>query len=292
MAQFPVTDESGTQDALNYLLSGPSGLGQNFQGFSAYTDAYLTGNYRPPFSKSTTASLYVAPISCASAVQLDDRTFQYNFSSTQASPPFDEGNNISGSGWTNTFYNGNQGVIGVIECTTTYVRFRTNNSYPGIGDDLAGGYVYLEPVGLNSTDCNAKVTVNGNTDRVFISAQLNNIISFESSTPSDFDYTVTINRYIGLPNFDPTNPEYIFVPDDTNGKNPIVSTKTYHYYGLDNSVNPLDNVETIFSTVIDKPGSGYYWYILEVAYDAISGPIQVTSSLMELRSLSAQVVKQ
>ena len=91
---------------------------------------------------------------------------------------------------------------------------------------------------------------------------------------------------------DPTNPEYIFVPDDTNGKNPIVSTKTYHYYGLDNSVNPLDNVETIFSTFIDKPGSGYYWYILEVAYDAISGPIQVTSSLMELRSLSAQVVKQ
>ena len=135
MAKYPVEigDDEGTADALNYLLSGPAGLGQNFAGFSSYTPAYLTGNFRKPYSQSTIAQLYVAPISCSSAVQLDDRTFQYNFTSTQSSIPFSNGNNIRGDGWTNDFYNGNQGVIGVVVCTTDYVIFRTNAYYPGIG---------------------------------------------------------------------------------------------------------------------------------------------------------------
>lgn len=299
MAKFPVemSDDEGQTDAINYLLSGPSGLGQFFQGFSAYTDAYLTGNFRPPFTQSTSANLYVAPITLSLTEMLDSRTIKMTFSSTQASVPFSLGNGLSIDTSINTTYDdyindyGTQ--IGVVECTTTYVIIRLRQEVPLVSSQSGGSIYYYSTYGGDiSTDCNAKVVVNGNTDRVFISAQLNNIISFESATPSDFDYTVTINRYIGTPNFDPTNPEYIFNPDDTNGKNPVVSTKTYHYYGLDNTVNPLDNVETIFSTVIDTPGSGYYWYILEVAYDAVSGPIQVTNSLLQLRSLSAQVVKQ
>ena len=299
MAKFPVEsdDNTGVIDALNYLLSGPSGLGQNFQGFSDYINGYLTGNYRPPFSQPTSSNLYVSPITLSLTEMLDERTIKMTFSVAQGSVPFSLGNGLSVASSINATYDdyiNNLSIqIGVVECTTTYVIVRLREAQTLIPSQSGGSIYYYSTYGGDiSTDCNAKVTVNGNTDRVYISAQLNNIISFDSITASDFDYTVTINRYIGYPNNDPTNPEYIFVPDDTNGKNPIVSTKTYHYYGLDNSVNPLDNVETIFSTVIDKPGSGYYWYILEVAYDAISGPIQVTSSLMELRSLSAQVVKQ
>jgi hypothetical protein len=228
---------------------------------------------------------------------LDERTIKMTFSSTQASVPFSLGNGLSVDTSINATYDdyiGSYGTqIGVVECTTTYVIIRLRDALPLIGSQSGGSIYYYSTGGFYlSTDCNAKVTVNGNTDRVFISAQLNNIISYDSSTPSDFDYTVTINRYIGTPNNDPANPEYIFNLDDTNGKNPIVSTKTYHYYGLDNTTSPLDNVETIFSTVIDTPSSGYYWYILEVSYDNVSGPIQVTNSLFELRSLSCQVVKQ
>jgi len=299
MAKFPVemSDDEGQTDAINYLLSGPSGLGQFFQGFSAYTDAYLTGNYRPPFTQPTSANLYVAPITLSLTEMLDERTIKMTFSSTQASVPFSLGNGLSVSSSINATYDdyiNDYGVqIGVVECTTTYVIIRLKDSLPLIGSQSGGSIYYYSTGGFNiSTDCNAKVTVNGNTDRVFISAQLNNIISFVSATSSDFDYTVTINRYIGLPNYDPANPEYIFVLDDTNGKNPIVSQKTYHFFGLDTGVSPIDNIETIFSTVIDKPSSGYYWYILEVAFDNVSGPIQVTNSLLELRSLSAQVVKQ
>ena len=54
MAKFPVEldDDEGQADAINYLLSGPSGLGQNFAGFSenGVNWYWLTGNYRPPFT--------------------------------------------------------------------------------------------------------------------------------------------------------------------------------------------------------------------------------------------------
>ncbi len=51
MAQFPVTtgDPQGVIDGVNYLLSGPSGLGQNFAGRSFSDQAWLTGNGRTPY---------------------------------------------------------------------------------------------------------------------------------------------------------------------------------------------------------------------------------------------------
>ena len=294
MSKFPVelTDDGGIVDAVNYLLSGPSGLGQFFKGFSSYTDAYLTGNFRIPFTQTTPAALYVAPISCSSAVQLDDRTFKYIFSAAQPSPPFALGNNIIGTGWTNGFYNGGTGPIGVAECTTTYVIFRTNGSYPGIGDDLLGGQVYWnattdsggDPV-LMSTDCNARVVVTGATDRVFISAQLNDLISYTATVASDITYTVAVNRYLAEPNADPINPDFVFIFDKT------ISQKVYNYTGL-TGTGSLPEVETIFTTVIDNPVPKYYWYILELQFETTAGDLQVDQCKFNLRSLSAQVVKE
>jgi len=281
MSQFPISDDNSLQDAVNYLLSGPSGLGQYFAGFSSYQPAYLTGNYRIPFSQALSTLLYVAPIACSSAVQIDDRTFQYNFSSPQATPPFSNGNNISGSGWANDFYNGNQGVIGVVKCTTTYVIFRTNGYYPGIGDDTGGGDVYLSNVDvLTSTDCNARVVVTGGTDRVFISGQLDQLLSYTGS--GDLTATVQINRYIGQLNTDPINPDYFFNFDAT------VAEKVYTYTGLSTGTKLI---ETVFSTLIDQPKPNYYWYILEVTF-APTGSLIIETDELKLRSLSAQVVKQ
>jgi hypothetical protein len=362
MSQFPVEtgDIASIADGVNYLLSGPGGLGQDFAGFSAYTAAFLTGNFRIPFTypsvsrvvsgvdaeftivvtpnysgidigytavgadigvgavvtaldydpargyvvtldlantddiDSATVVFYPPasiikpinidpPIACSSAVQLDDRTFQYNFATTQPSPPFANGNNLRGSGWANSFYNGNQGVIGTIKCTTDYVIFRTAGFYPGIGDDLAGGDVYVDNMGVAmSTDCNARVTTLGGTDRVFISAQLDNIISYNGS--GDLSYRVQLNRYIGTPNFDPINPDYVFTLTAT------IAEKTYNFTGL-TGPGVLPQVDTIFSTVVDSPGPGYYWYIVEVQFDT-PNTIIVDSAEFSLRSISAQVVKQ
>lgn len=287
MSQYPVevNDQQAIADGLNYVLSGPGGLGQNFEGFSAYETGYLTGNFRRPYGSTAPASLYVPPIACSSAVKIDDRTFQYNFSSAQPSPPFALGNNIRGSGWSDGFYNGSVGAIGVVKCTTTEVIFQTAGSYPTQGDDFGGGTVEWDANNqLNSTDCNARVTISGGTDRVFISGQLNDTLTYSAATGGDLTYLVQINRYVGFPNNDPVNPDFLFDFDRT------VSSKTYIENGL-TGTGTLSPIETVFSTVIDEPPPGFFWYILEVDFQT-TGDLYITQAEFNLRSLSAQVVKQ
>jgi hypothetical protein len=54
------------------------------------------------------------------------------------------------------------------------------------------------------------------------------------------------------------------------------------------------NYETFLNGVIDNPGTGFYWYILEVTYTAISGggTVYITQNDMGYRSLTAKVIKQ
>jgi hypothetical protein len=50
--QFPIQtgNDTAQADALNYLLSGPSGLGQDFQGYQQWTTGWLTSNFRTPYT--------------------------------------------------------------------------------------------------------------------------------------------------------------------------------------------------------------------------------------------------
>lgn len=287
MAQYPINTPDGLYEAVNYLASGPSGLGQNFQGFSSYFDAYLTGNFRRPYAQDNSTVINVPPIACSAAYELSPRTFKYEFASAQPTPPFALGNNLRGSGWTNDFYNGYQGGIGVVECTTTYVIFQVSSQYPGTGDDLTGGNVFVDNMNTAlSTDCNARVTVLGATDRVFVGGQLNNDISYVNpGAASDLTYRVQINRYKGFINNDPINPDYLFDFDAT------VFQETYFFTGLTGS-GTTASVETIFTTVIDEPDPGYYWYLLEITYEVDSGSqLYITTSKLGNRSISVQVVK-
>jgi len=289
MAKFPVenSDIEGIGDAVNYLLSGPSGLGQYFQGFSAYTPTYLTGNYRPPFTNPAGANMYVAPIALGTSEMLDERTWKFTFAAASATPPFVSGNGITVSGVTDPYYDGTYNPIGVTECTTTYVVARTDSSYAIVAPSTGGTVEYnitvpaVKTPSFNSTDCNAKVTVTGGTDRVFVSAQLNSIINYSGT--GDLIYTVAVNRYKGFINNDPVNPEYRFNLDAT------ISQKVYNFTGL-TGPGTIADTETIFSTIIDQPAPAFYWYILEVSY--ASDTVIVTSDEFDLRSLSAQVVKQ
>jgi hypothetical protein len=285
MASYPVEagDTSGVVEAVNNLLSGPSGLGQDFSGFSSYIPGWLTGNFRTPYSESTLANLYVAPITLGTSELLDPFTWKLNFASTQASVPFVPGNGIYVAGVSNPIYDGFYTPIGVVECTTNYVIARTQGAYAAA--PATGGFVLYSATntGLNSTDCNSKITVTGGTDRVFISAQLNNKISYDFGNPSDLTYTVAINRYFGEPNSDPINPGFVFNFDKT------VSQRVYTYTGL--TTGSVDQ-ESIFSTLIDSNiPPGYYWYILEVQFDS-DAFLQVTASEFGLRSMTTQVVKQ
>lgn len=288
MAKFPVEsdDNVGVIDALNYLLSGPSGLGQNFAGFSSYTTAYLTGNYRIPFSQSTPALLYVPPISLGVSTMVDGRTWKFYFSSPQVSPPFSLGNTVTISGVTDSYYDGTYNPIGVVECTTTYVVLRTNTTYD-IVPNSSGGTATLDLTDqLNSTDANARVTVTGGTDRVFISSQLDQKLHYQVlSGTHNLNVSVYVNRYIGVINNDPINPDYIFNLDET------VAQKDYTFTSL-TGTGTLPLIETVFTAIQDKPAPSYYWYIVEVLFSSTGGVVQITQDELKLRSMSVQVVKQ
>jgi hypothetical protein len=390
MAKFPVeiSDSQAIVDGLNYVLSGPSGLGQNFSGFSSSEPATLTGNFRAPYTvvpvvttpavfngdiptsngqgqfqititdpsllkegmlvkgtgiaagariaaygipttvnKSTItldlantgpvsglinfyneveAELYdvAYPITLATVEWVDKYTVRAWFATpwtpTAAAPvPFALGNSpqirSSSIADYNIFYRG----PGVVECTTTYVVLQAGVELANQGTATGGNiraFATLNPPTVGQapgndywikTDCLARVTVNGPTDRVFLSGQLHNVLSYTalSGTPT-LEYTVAINRYLGIPFSDPVNPDYRFLFNGT------VAERVYTFTGLSGTA-ALDEIETIFATFIDTPPPAYYVYRLEVGFRVINSgaTLQVTKSNVDLRALSCQVVK-
>ena len=288
MPQFPVSDAEGIQDGLNYVLSGPSGTGQNFASFGAGTLGDLTGNFRPPYTilNATTTpavDLYVAPIALSTAEMLDERTWRYTYTTPLAQPAFQLGQPITVTGVADPYYDGPFTAIGVIESTTTYVIARSQESYTVVANST-GGTVELDTMDTRiSTDCNAKVTVTSAQDRVVLSAQLNNTIYVDAAAlPGSLVYTVEINRYVASPTNDVANPDFRFNYDAT-----VISKKKT----ITTTVVQQPEEETLFINFIDQPGPGYYWYILEVKFkDLVTGQI-VTNSQAALRSFTAQVLK-
>jgi hypothetical protein len=318
MAKFPVEidDKEGIVEAINNLLSGPSGLGQNFAGFTSpvlgyYDDpstdppqaiiGYVTSNFRTPYTNTDPlTSTYVPSVDLKTAEMLDSQTIKFTYLTTQATPPFAVGNNPSVRDSSNDYYNGEYGRAGVVQSTTEFCIVRVTGDgtvQPG-GD---GGRIFLDGFGGNvfvSTDANAKVTVNGAGDRVFLSGNMNNILNYTTFEDSEFSVSFMINRYSGSPTNDPTNPEFSFDFDKT------ICVKTYEWAtpvgsgtlpplpatgSLQNQVRPL---EPVFTAIIDQPGPGFYWYIFEIECVVTSGDTKITKATLFGRSLSAQVVKQ
>ena len=301
---YPVTSSTtDIVDGLNQALSGPSGLGQSFAGFNSpgidstgVTQFDLTGNFRQPYVVQNFGSpgvplvnIYVAPISLGVSEMIDERTWKYTFTTpVVGSAPFIPGQAITVSGVADPYYDGTFAPIGVIECTNAYVIARTNGSYPIVANS-SGGTVELTSMDyLASTDCLARATVIGNQQSVILSSQLNAKIFTDPLYIGSYYYKVSINRYVAVSNNDATNPDFVFIPDNAVGRPP--STLAYKEY-LISSVLSSNDVETIFTTIIDEPGVGYYQYILEVEFSDNSGGNIVTNVLLTQRSFSAQVFK-
>jgi hypothetical protein len=293
MAQFPVTDQQGIIDGLNYALSGPVSSGANFVGISAWLPSSVTGNFRIPFSSPDTggignpsAFITVDLVALSTAEMLDGRTFKFTFAAPAATPPFVNGQPLQVTGVVDPWYNDTYQKIGVVECTTTYVITRADDTYP-IEAPSTGGYALVDNMNtLLSTELNGKVTVTGGTDRVLVSTQITNSIYMQPLTAGTFYYTVQLNRYYSLPadnagnatvrwNFDQTIMEKVYTLD--------TATLT--------PGQPFPEVETIFASVIDSPPIGYYWYILEIEFDTLAGAAEVAAAQLTQRSFTAQVVK-
>ena len=270
MAQYPIEsgDSAAIAEGVNYLLSGPAGLGQNFDGFSSYTPAYLTGTFRAPFTVPITATpaptLTVAPIAIGNITVPNNpgAIIDVTYSSTQTPVPFAPGDTVVISGVTPSFYDDTYSRS-VVEVSSTGVVIQ----YP-FGDFTWPPYVSggtIEKNGTNidiGTDCNGRVTVSGPSDEVFLSAQINLDFTYDCTTASEWDIRVKIDRYAGFPTTTPGDNDYLF-DLDTKG-NPVVSEQVTHY--SESTAGSSGNVEYIFTTVLDQPSFGYYWYILDIEF--------------------------
>jgi len=387
MSQFPVEysnkDSEGLVEAVNYALSGPGGLGQNFSGFNDSYTAWLRGNIRTPatlagyttpahgasgattitvsnpgsvrqndpnvpskiaigqyvygtnigtaaqvantydtvntpwsipltvantgavqgavsFYNQAPTQLYVAPISISTIAWVDARTIKVTFTSAQPTAPFELGTLplIAGS----TYYNGLYYGPGVVECTTTYVVLQSSNIITNSGASSGGTIkvsntqqpptVGVDPgfptsIYFNATDCQGNASVNGNLDRVFISAQIDNTISYTASASSVIEYSVAVNRYVGIPALIVQNTEIQYYYDDT------VALQTYQY-SVSAGTATLPQEKTVFTNVIDIPVNAYYLYRLDLLFRVINntGSAEVTVSKLGNRSIGVQVVKQ
>lgn len=268
-AKYPVeiSDSEGIVDAVNYLLSGPSGLGQNFDGFSDYKPAYLAGTFRAPFtvpiSTNPPPTLYVAPVSISNITVPNNpgAIIDVTYTTPQVPTPFGAGDTVTISGVTPSFYDDNY-RRGVLEVSSTgvLVQYTSDETWPAY---VSGGTIEKNASNIDvSTDCNGRVTVYGPTDEVFLSAQLNLNFTYDCTVASEWDIIVKIDRYAGFPTKTAGDNDYLFDLDTVG--NPIVSEQVTHY--SQSTSGTSGNTEYIFTTVLDQPSFGYYWYILDIVF--------------------------
>ena len=311
MAQYPVQSgsEQATTEGLNYVLSGPGGLGQSFDGTVGSSDVYLTGNFRKPYTQPTTANLYVPEIDLSKAEMLDSRTFKYTFTTTQAAPPFSNGNGLSIFGFTNNIYNTypssnanrnrNLSQIGVVECTTDYVIIVSVVSTTVQPSETTAAKIFYYSTGIDvvdplnddnfvTTDGDVRVTVAGGTENVVLGGQALLTLDYICTSPVTFYLVMEIDRYSGFTNNDPTNPDFLFNFDATLA----YQVYTYSVAAGTGTIGPIN---TYFTSLLDNPAPGYwrYFYNIGLGSDATTIPqFQITQATVGLRMLTAQVLKQ
>lgn len=313
VAKYPVDtgDEEGIVDAVNYLLSGPSGLGQNFDGYSAYKSVYLRPSGRQPWSLPITVgdpptaqplnpSVYLSiPISNIVPVGGNPSSFlTVTFATPQATAPFQFGDKIDIVGVTQTGSGTNLNQEGdvVFSCTTTEVVVGYNGDFESRTwrTYVSGGTIGRDftnyPI---DTDANARVSVQGGTDRVFINGQINLSWDYTCNTNTTYGVRVSIVRLNGFPSDTAGSAEFLFA--DTILVTEKITSRTVTVG------SGTDSIETIFTSVLDGPNLnfGYYWYILQVQFDVdpytpTSPPyaVDIGRVTLGLRSLTAQAVKE
>ena len=306
MAKFPVeyTDDEGVVDAVNYLLSGPSGLGQNFEGYSAYLPAYLRPASRQPWSLPIDSTLdpsvyLIIPINNITIVGSNPATlFTMTFTTPLINAPFQFGDRIDISDVVETGGDTSYNDTGytVFSCTNTevvvgYYSGGIWNSY-NYPTYISGGNIGRDFLNyIIDTDCNAHVTVSGATQQVFVSAQINLEWEYNCTDTTTYNAKVRIGRLSGFPSATPGSNEYLFQDE-------VLITEKNNYF-IVNPGSSTQRLEAIFTTVLDGPNLnfGYYWYILEVYFEVDDlaypvYPVTIGKVTTTLRSLTAQVIKE
>jgi hypothetical protein len=327
MSQYPLDSTDGLVEAVNYLLSGPTSSGQNFEGMSAVGDpnlpyvgtptgTYFTGTISSAGTRDSITTRYPSwsstnvPVTISGITIVNDNTLTIAYTLpgnydgiNQSERPFVAGQIITVTGVTPSVYNqtyqiteaffGTGTITVITESTYTWTAYTS-------GGDIAWNYA-----GENRpTDCQAIVTVTGPTDRVFISSEANTVFGWYDNFGYSGTLNITINSRVNrykaisttlLPNQSfPVNGNrvrdgFIWQFDKT-----IIDVPSYIPYTMSTGPKSFDMGTNIFNNIIDSPGIGYYWYVLEFYFVNPYGATDAYPLYMltkNFRSFTAQVIK-
>jgi hypothetical protein len=358
MSQYPIDSTDGVIAAVNYLLSGPTSIGQNFEGVSAVgldadtsadlffipVQTWYTGlPYNSPLSFRTEleqpgtqddpadpldtnvyypiwntlpGGLAVTAITPVTATGRDITvTVTLGSLVNESQSPWADGQQVVLSGITPSSYNGSYTVVNFITATetfpTTVITLRSDTSQTwaaysaggvlSINDTFTGTTTQTFFTGLQSI-----VTVNGPTDRVFVSSQSGALsvytyTKFDAVTAYTPKVKLQINRYRAI--------ETTTLPDSANGqyyqgyewqfdKSIVDLSKIIDWDAIGSEVKVNSYGDIIYNNVIDNPGIGLYLYAFQIAQEAErdaspdTGAILIVgASTTGVRSFTAQVIK-
>ena len=311
MAQFPISDQQGIIDGLNYVLSGPGSLGQSFQGYSSSVTAPITGDIVDPNTGLITSGL---PITT--------NYLQYYVTDCMVEVGVSGGTDrVVLTGQVNIDFDYTALSDTALQYTVAINRYRafpnTTNTvadYLFFGQATIAQHTYNFALGTSSQGLD---TVTASGTKIAYTAPASGSLIY----PVDY-YAVGVNAttgsgvdakfrvqiaYGGAGTYNDTNTK-ITVLEDGRGSNWSVGD-TIVIAGADlggvTGVNdltltvtgvtastPTISQETIFTGIIDQPDLGYYLYVVELQWYTLSGDITIDSGNMNVRSISAQVVKQ
>ena len=273
ISKYPIEtgDTEGIADAVNYLLSGPAGLGQNFDGFSDYSPLVIRPTFARPFTLPATTTLdasWYLRLAATSAVPTPSNPTQFitiGFSG-YTDAPFQFGDSLTLSGfvcggvdpdfWNDSYF--------VYSCTASTVTLYTQGTYTWPAVTTLGeiNRAYINTA--ISTDCIGQVVVNSTTQRNFITAQVDFTYTTDTETApplpayyteTDFDIVIQVNRYTVGRN---ANGNQVFSYQTTVSQKILSETPTSPTFG---------EASAVFTTVIDQElNYGSYAYILEIAF--------------------------
>ena len=276
MSQYPVLTPQGIKEGVNYLLSGPAGLGQNFDGFSSSNTVYLLDSNVAPYV-STVYTTYANYDTANTFTVVDSSNIVANMVATSVGIlPNTTVSNVSGN---------------IVTISTNMYAFLSNTSVQFTQPaNIANATVQVNPNPTYiSTDCVSNALSTNATDRIFLSGQLNYTV-YMSWNGSDniCGTTSAINRYKLVPVISNTQ-TYQYHFDSTIASN-------FHVYNV-NSGNTTFTFNDVYASEVDKPGIGYSEYRLELAFNTYEQvfsppPPYVNQCVLTVRSLTSQVVKQ
>ena len=309
MAQFPVSDQQGIIDGLNYVLSGPGSLGQSFQGFSSSVTEPITGDIVDPNTGLITSGL---PFTTS--------YLQYYLTDCMVNVGVSGGTDrVLLSGQVNIDFDYTALSDSGLQYTVAINRYR---AYPNTTNTVAD-YLYFgqETVASHTYNISAPTstaglqTVTASGTKIVYTAPASGSLVYpvdyiatgvNAATGTGVDAVIQIQiAYGGAGTYNNTNTKITVIAPGSNwaygdtivipgadlggvtGVNDLTLTVTGVTAGT-----PTFTQETIFTGILDQPDLGYYLYAIELQWYQLTGDVTINSGNMNVRSITAQVVKQ